>query len=60
MVCAYLSTDDDYGTCHSQEATEAYMYSLFEDTQLMAVHGKRITIMPKDMHLAKRIRGERM
>ena len=41
-----------------QEATEAYMVSLFEDSNLCAIHGKRVTIMPKDMQLAKRIRGE--
>jgi histone H3 len=40
-----------------QEATEAYIVSIFEDTQLCALHAKRVTIMPKDMQLAKRIRG---
>ena len=43
----------------SQEATEAYMVGLFEDTNLCAVHAKRVTIMPKDMQLARRIRGGR-
>jgi histone H3 len=42
-----------------QEATEAYLTSLFEDTNLCALHAKRVTIMPKDMKLAMRIRGER-
>ena len=42
-----------------QEATESYLVSLFEDTNLCAIHGKRVTIMPKDMQLARRIRGER-
>ena len=42
-----------------QEATEAYIASLFEDTNLCAIHAKRVTIMPKDMQLARRIRGER-
>ena len=42
-----------------QEAAEAYMVGLFEDTNLCAIHAKRVTIMPKDMQLAKRIRGER-
>ena len=41
-----------------QEATEAYLVGLFEDTNLLAIHSKRVTIMPKDMHLARRIRGE--
>jgi histone H3 len=42
-----------------QEATEAYLVSLFEDTNLCAIHAKRVTVMPKDMQLARRIRGER-
>jgi histone H3 len=32
---------------------------LFEDTNLCAIHAKRVTIMPKDIQLARRIRGER-
>jgi len=54
-----------------QEAVEAYLVSLFEgictyvfiiwqiDTNLCAIHGKRVTIMPKDIQLARRLRGER-
>lgn len=42
-----------------QEAAEAYLVALFEDTNLCAIHAKRVTIMPKDMQLARRIRGER-
>ncbi|CAN6237971.1 unnamed protein product [Urochloa humidicola] len=42
-----------------QEAVESYLVSLFEDTNLCAIHAKRVTIMPKDVHLATRIRGER-
>jgi len=42
-----------------QEAAESYLTGLFEDTQLCALHAKRVTVMPKDMHLARRIRGER-
>ncbi|KAJ1414176.1 Histone-fold [Sesbania bispinosa] len=42
-----------------QEAAEAYLVGLFEDTNLCVVHAKRITIMPKDIQLARRIRGER-
>ena len=42
-----------------QEATEAYLVGLFEDTNLCAIHAKRVTIMPKDMQLARRIRGEK-
>jgi histone H3 len=42
-----------------QEASEAYLIGLFEDTNLCAIHAKRVTIMPKDIQLARRIRGER-
>jgi len=41
-----------------QEACEAYMVGLFEDTNLCAIHAKRVTITQKDMQLARRIRGE--
>ena len=40
-----------------QESCEAYAVGLFEDVNLFSVHAKRITIMPKDMKLAHRIRG---
>ncbi|XP_064110256.1 uncharacterized protein LOC135218041 [Macrobrachium nipponense] len=39
-----------------QEASEAYLVGLFEDTNLCAIHAKRVTIMPKDIQLAHRIR----
>eukprot|EP00440_Ansanella_granifera_P051256 gb/GFBE01055560.1/.p1 GENE.gb/GFBE01055560.1/~~gb/GFBE01055560.1/.p1 ORF type:complete len:137 (+),score=27.51 gb/GFBE01055560.1/:1-411(+) len=42
-----------------QEAAEAYLVGLFEDTNLCAIHAKRVTIMPKDIQLARRLRGER-
>ena len=42
-----------------QEAAEEYLVGLFEDTNLCAIHAKRVTIMPKDIQLARRIRGER-
>ena len=67
-----------------QEASEAYLVGIFEDTNLcvsfytkftnarnvrwlsfivhllcQAIHAKRVTIMPKDIQLARRIRGER-
>jgi len=41
-----------------QEASEAYLIGLFEDTNLCAIHANRVTIMPKDLRLARRIRGE--
>ena len=42
-----------------QEATEAYLIGLFEDANLCAIYAKWVTIMPKDIQLARRIRGER-
>jgi len=42
-----------------QESAEAYLVGLFEDTNMCAIHAKRVTIVPKDMQLARRIRGER-
>lgn len=41
------------------EAAESYLVGIFEDSNLCAIHGKRVTIMPQDMHLARRIRGEK-
>jgi len=41
-----------------QEAAEAYLVGLFEDTNLCAIHAKRVTITKRDMDLARRIRGE--
>ena len=40
-----------------QEAAEAHLVGLFEDAYLCTIHAKRVTIMPKDMQLARRIRG---
>lgn len=41
-----------------QEASEAYLIGIFEDSYLCTLHAKRVTIMPKDILLARRIRGE--
>ncbi|EAL23402.1 hypothetical protein CNBA0520 [Cryptococcus deneoformans B-3501A] len=40
-----------------QEAAEAFLVHLFEDANLCAIHAKRVTIMQKDLQLARRIRG---
>jgi histone H3 len=42
-----------------QEASESYLVGLFEDSNLCAIHAKRVTVAPKDIQLARRIRGER-
>lgn len=39
-----------------QEASEAFLVSFFEDANLCAIHARRITVMPRDVQLAKRIR----
>ncbi|GAA5907158.1 histone H3 family protein [Sporobolomyces salmoneus] len=41
-----------------QEAAEQYLVDLFADTNLCAIHAKRVTIQPKDMTLARRLRGD--
>ncbi|GAA57923.1 histone H3.3, partial [Clonorchis sinensis] len=35
-----------------QKASEVYLVGLFENTNLCAIHAKRITVMPKDIHAA--------
>lgn len=42
-----------------QEASEAFLVGVFEDTNLCAIHAKRVTIMNRDMQLALRIHGVR-
>ncbi|KAL0957434.1 hypothetical protein HGRIS_001231 [Hohenbuehelia grisea] len=39
-----------------QEASEAHLVALFEDTNLAAIHARRVTIQPKDLTLARRLR----
>ena len=45
--------------CDSQEASEAYLVAFLKETNLCALIAKRVTIMPKDIQLARRIRGKR-
>ncbi|XP_075885521.1 histone H3-like centromeric protein A [Nelusetta ayraudi] len=40
-----------------QEATESFLVLLFSDANLCAIHAKRVTIFPRDIQLARRIRG---
>ncbi len=42
-----------------QEAAEAYLVGLFEDSNLLCLHAKRVTISSRDMALARRIRGSK-
>jgi histone H3/H4 len=41
-----------------QEVAEEYIVFLFKDAQFCAVHAKRIIVQPKNLTLARRIRGE--
>ena len=62
LLSRILQTDlrfQSHAVLALQEAAEAYLVGLFEDTNLCAIHAKRVTIMPKDIQLARRIRGER-
>jgi histone H3 len=52
--CSYTSP----AILANQEASEAYLVGLFEDSNLCAIHSKRVTIMSKDIRLSRRIRGE--
>ena len=45
--------------CALQKAAESFLVGLFEDTNLCSIHAKRVTIMPKDLQLAMRIRALR-
>ena len=40
------------------EAAENFIVGLFEDINLLAIHAKRVTVMPRDIRLALRIRGD--
>ena len=41
-----------------QEASEAYLVGLLDHANLLAIHAKRVTLMKKDVQLARRIRGQ--
>lgn len=41
-----------------QEASEMYLVKVFEDSNLCAIHAKRVTVLPRDIQLARRIRGD--
>ncbi|XP_020289360.1 histone H3.3-like [Pseudomyrmex gracilis] len=40
-----------------QEAAEMYLVQFFEDSVLLALHAKRVTLMRNDMILMRRLRG---
>jgi len=46
--------------CNNTQAAEAYLVYLFEDANLCAIHAKRVTLQPKDIQLARRIRGQHL
>ena len=41
-----------------QEATESFLVRFLEDSNLCAIHAKRVTVQPKDMHLVCRLKYE--
>ena len=43
-----------------QEGTESYIVGLMEDTNLCVIHGKCVTIIPRDIQLAHRIWGKKL
>merc|ERR1712142_1097420 len=61
-ICSKICTSDmrfqSAAITALQESAEAYLVTLFEDSLLCAIHAKRVTVMPKDMSLARRIRGD--
>ncbi|XP_038590601.1 histone H3-like centromeric protein A [Micropterus salmoides] len=46
-----------YALLALQEAAEAFLVMLFSDANLCAIHAKRVTVFPRDIQLARRIRG---
>ena len=57
MTARYIGLWQVEALAALQEACEAYLVHLFEDSNLCAIHAKRVTIMVKDIQLARRIRG---
>ena len=61
-ISADFKTDlrfQESGMLALQEASEAYLVALLEDTNLLTIHRNCVTIKPKDIQLCRRIRGER-
>ena len=61
-VAAEIKSDlrfQSFAIKNLQESAEAYLVGIFEDANLCAIHAKRVTVMPKDMQLARRVRGEK-
>ena len=58
QVCSHDMRFQSAALMALQEAAEAYLVTLFEDSLLCTIHAKRVTLMPRDMSLARRIRGD--
>ena len=56
VKCPMRWTKGTFEALH--EAAENYMVSLMEDANLLAIHARRVTLQPRDIQLARRIRGE--
>uniref|UniRef100_A0A8C6SP34 Core Histone H2A/H2B/H3 domain-containing protein n=1 Tax=Neogobius melanostomus TaxID=47308 RepID=A0A8C6SP34_9GOBI len=46
-----------YALLALQEAAESFLVLLFADANLYAIHASRVTVLPRDLQLARRIRG---
>ncbi|KAA1106842.1 hypothetical protein PGTUg99_016328 [Puccinia graminis f. sp. tritici] len=55
----FLGGIESTGSLAETLPRQAYLVSLFQDTNLAAIHAKRVTIQPKDIQLACRLQGER-
>jgi histone H3 len=62
LLCPSLAPHPPYRAADAatalQEACEAYLTALFEDSLCCTNHAKRVTLMVKDLQLARRLRGE--
>ncbi|KAM6233299.1 histone H3-like centromeric protein A [Porphyrio hochstetteri] len=61
-VCLHFTRGVDYrwqrmALLALQEAAEAFAVRLLEDAHLCALHARRVTLYPKDLQLARRLRG---
>ena len=40
------------------KGVEAFMIGIMEDANLLAIHARQVTLQPRDIQLARRIRGD--
>ena len=62
QICSGIDSDirfQSQALVALQESSEAYLTGVFEDSNLCAIHANRVTMMKKDMDIARRIRGDK-